>query len=291
MKVVRPHRSSYHLLRPLYNVLLDKLCHTGDEHVMERLAELCIFDKLMHKRPCGSAEQPAHYCRDPYLFAFRIEHLRSVAKTQRAHQLDRLASRNDARANLAHTLVFHGDDMREAMNEWRKLPETWMDPRSLEKLKSIQNQQEYHQACKRRFNTMLFEIFGNKSLVELCIRFPICSAEQPLPILINFANLWQRFRNSPEAKRARENSQAKTEPGATRLSKRIYALKQRRARGQWIADWIDKNWDHWYQLSQADQSLWIEHNNGDITREIAELQKQQQPRFPGAAECLASVQC
>ena len=181
--------------------------------------------------------------------------------------------------------------MRETMNEWRKLPETWMDPRSLEKLKSMKNHQEYHEACKRRFNTMLFQIFGNKSLVELCIRFPICSAEQPPPILTNFANLWQRFRNSPEAKTAHENSQAKTEPGATRLSKRIYALKQRRARGQWIADWIDKNWDHWYQLSQADQSLWIEHNNGDITREIAELQKQQQPRFPGAAECLASVQC
>ena len=100
---------------PLYDALLDKLCHTGDEHVMERLAELCIFDKLVHKRPCGSAEQPAHYCSDPYLFGLRIEHLLSVAKTQRAHQLDRLASRNDARANLAHTLVFHGGDMRETM--------------------------------------------------------------------------------------------------------------------------------------------------------------------------------
>ena len=33
---------------PLYDALLDKLCHTGDEDVMERLAELCIFDKLIH---------------------------------------------------------------------------------------------------------------------------------------------------------------------------------------------------------------------------------------------------
>ena len=89
----------------------------GDEDVMERLAELCIFDKLMHKRPCGSAKQPAHYCSDPYLLGLRTEHLLSVAKTQRAHQLDRLASRNDARVNLAHTLVFHGDNMRETMNE------------------------------------------------------------------------------------------------------------------------------------------------------------------------------
>jgi hypothetical protein len=276
---------------PLYNALLDKLCSTGDEDLMERLAELCIFDKLRHKPPCGSAEQPARYSEDPYSLGLRTENLLSVTNAQRANQLARLASRNDARANLPHALVFDGDDMKETMNEWRKQPQTWMDPRSLGHVKSMKNRQDYHKACKTRFNTMLFELFGNKSLVELCVRFPMCSAEQPLSILINFADVWRSFRDSPEANRARTNSQKKTEPGATRLSKQIYVLKQRQARGQWIADWIDENWCHWYQLRQADQSLWIEHNSGDITRRIAELQRQQEPRFPGAAECLASVQC
>ena len=134
---------------------------------------------------------------------------------------------------------------------------------------------------------MLFELFGNKALVELFIRFPICSVEQPASLLKSFADAWHSFRNTPEAQRARENS-TKNDTGEPRLSKQIFALQKSHARAQWVADWVDKDWNNWYQLSPADQSLWADHNNGTILRQIAELKEQQQQRFPGAAEILAT---
>ena len=51
-----------------------------------------------------------------------------------------------------------------------------MDGKSLEFVNTMKNNQAYHQACKNRFNRMLFQLFGNKSLVEIFVRFPICSA-------------------------------------------------------------------------------------------------------------------
>ena len=80
----------------------------------------------------------------------------------------------------------------------------------------------------------------------------------------------------------------KKERGEARLSKQIYDLRQRQKHAQWVADWVAEDSNNWCQLSQADQSLWIEHNEGAIQRQIADLQAQQQPKFPGAAEHLAA---
>ena len=134
---------------------------------------------------------------------------------------------------------------------------------------------------------MLFEVIGNRALVELFIRFPICSVEQPALLLKNFVEAWEDFRSTPEASRAREISQ-KNESGEARLSKQIYKLRQRQKHAEWLADWVADSWNNWYQLSQADQTLWIEHNDGTIRRQIADLRARQQPRFPGAAECVAA---
>ena len=272
---------------PLYNALLEKLSTTGDEGMMESLAECCVFDKLKFKQPYNSPEQPADKSDDPYLLGLRIEHLLAVANTQRSNQLARLASRHDPRATLSHELVFNTDDMIETMNAWRKQPETWMDVRSLKTVNALETQQAYHQAVKKRFTTMLFQLFGSKCLVELFIRFPICSVEQPASLLKSFAKAWQSFRNTPEADGAREISQ-RNETGEVRLSKQIYALQQSRKRAQWIAEWVDKDWNNWDKLSHDDQRLWSDHKKGTILRQITELRKQQQKRFPGAAEILAT---
>ena len=165
---------------PLYINLLDKLSTTGDEDIMEKLADLFIFDELKYKQPRSSAEQPAQNSDDPYLLGLRVEHLLSVTDTQRAKQIARLASRGDPRAEAPDALVFERKDMAETMNAWRSQPQTWMDPQSLQRVNAMMRQQDYHQACKSKFNTMLFEIFGNKALVELLVRFPIRSAAQAL---------------------------------------------------------------------------------------------------------------
>ena len=134
---------------------------------------------------------------------------------------------------------------------------------------------------------MLFQLFGNRPLVEQCIRFPICSVDQPASLLKSFGEALQNIRKSPEASRARENSK-KRETGEAGLSKQIYNLGQRLQRAQWVAGWVTEDWNNWYQLSQADQALWIEHNEGTIRRQIADLQARQQPRFAGAAERVAA---
>ena len=117
---------------------------------------------------------------------------------------------------------------------------------------------------------MLFELFGNRSLVELFIRFPICSVEQPASLLKNFAEAWQSFRDTQEATRARENSQ-RNETGEARLSKHIYVLRKRQKRAQWVADWVAEDWNNWYQFSHADQTLWVEHIDRTILRQIRRL--------------------
>ena len=97
------------------------------------------------------------------------------------------------------------------------------------------------------------------------------------------AKLSQYSRGQPGAGKFPKN-----ETGEARLSEKIYNLRQRQKRAQWVADWVAEDWNNWYQLSRADQTLWIEHNDGTIRRQIADLQARQQPRFPGAAECLAA---
>ena len=157
---------------------------------MESLADLFIFDQQKNKQPSGSAEQPAQNSDDPYLLGLRVEHLLSVTDTQRAKHIERLTSRGDPRAQAPDVFILEPKDMVETMNAWRSQPQTWMNPQSLQTVNAMERRQDYHQACKKRFNTMLFHIFGNRALVELLVRFPICSAAQPARMLGTFAKEW-----------------------------------------------------------------------------------------------------
>jgi hypothetical protein len=268
---------------PLYNDLLEKLSASDDTKSIDTLADLFIFQKLKWKKPHGSAEQPAQSSNDPYALGLRVEHLLNVTQTQRSHQIARLATRNDPRVDSPDTLEFSGRDMKEVMNTWRQQPETWMDPASLTKVKAMTTQQDYHQACKKRFNTMLFQLFGNKSLVETFIRIPICSGAQPASVLSTFAKAWRNVKDSPQVCTARENSQKQLKP---RLSKQIYNLRMMIKHGEWIAEWLATDPDNWYRLTVADQQLSLEYKQGNFKRQMAELRAQQQPKFPGITESL-----
>ena len=257
---------------PLYESFLRRLAATNDDGTLESLADFCIYDKLKFKQPYGSAAQPADQTDDPYELGLRMEHLLTVTHKQRSLHIERLGSKGDPRADSPDTLIFTGDDMAETLNTWRRHPETWSNA-----TQGI--------GGKGRFNAMLFEIFGNRALVEMFIRFPMCSAEQPAPLLRSFAERWQTWRESDEAKRVVELSQRK-EPGHVRLSKQINKLKDDERRGKWIAEWIQEDGSNWYRLSKRDQRLWKEFNEGRISDQIHELRhrQQQQPRTPGAAE-------
>ena len=145
---------------PLCNAFLDKLVLTGDEELVETLADFGIFDKLKFKKPYGSAEQPADKRDDPYELGLRTEHLLAVTNKQRSNHIERLASRHDVQAQFPNTLVFTSDDMKEIMNPWRKHPGTWSN--SLKDINDMQTPQAKHLKLKSNFNTMLFQIFGKK---------------------------------------------------------------------------------------------------------------------------------
>ena len=205
---------------------------------------------------------------------------------QRQLHINRLAARHDHRAQQGDSLIFNDDDMTEVLNQWRKEPQTWMRSDTLQNLSKLRPQAA-HQKTKGAFSTMLFELFGNKSLTETFIRFPICSAVQPASILKDFAKAWKACKDTDGYKRAREHSQPNQE---TRLSLQIYSLKKRADRAASIA--ASKNWNNWWELSPSERALWEEHQSGSIQRQIAELRKQQQPRFRGSASSIAhNMQC
>ena len=267
---------------PLYNALLEKLSNAGDEDAMERLADFCLHKDLKFKQPYGSAEQPADKQDDPYQLGLRMEHLLEVTDKQRNYQIARLRARKEHRALSPHTLIFNEEDMKEILNEWRKRPRTWMTQQSLDMIEDYRSgtRQDTHQAIKSRFSTMLFHLFGNKALVELFVRFPICSTEQPAEFLTTFAQDWQSIRDSPDHKTARDN--ARPNPGGVRISKQIHDLERKLQRRQLIEKWLYRDGYRWEELNRQDQFLWWQCAS-EITCQITALRQRQQPPYAGTA--------
>jgi len=263
--------------------LLEKLANTDDESIMESLASICLFGELQNKPPAVSAAQPDHDPRSPYDLGMRVECLLQKTNEQRELHIARLTERNDPRLRHRNGLIFDDTDMQEIMKAWKGQPETWMKNETLQKIENYTHQ-EWHQKVKSAFAMMLFALFGNKSLTEMCIRYPVCSAEQLAYILKGFAKAWEADKNNIELQEARE--QSKPNPDS-RLSKQIRALQQRAERAAWIRKWIAKDWNNWYNLSPKDQKLWHEHDDEYVRRQIVELRAQQQPRFSGAASSIA----
>ena len=217
---------------PLYDQLLQKLANTNDEGILASLASLCLFGELKNKAPVGSAAQPAEDLPGPYSLSQRIEWLLFQTNEQRRLHIDRLAARLDPRAKSWDTVIFNEDDMREELTEWRKRPETWMKSDTLQSLSTLDSPQAVHQKIHRAFSAMLFQLFGNKSLTETLIRFPLCSAAQPASLLKGFAEAWKAGKEATGYKKARKQSQPNQD---VRLSRQIYILKQRARRAAWIA--------------------------------------------------------
>ena len=131
---------------------------------------------------------------------------------------------------------------------------------------------------------MKFELFGNRSLVDICIRYPVCSAEQPADILKNFGRAWEEAQNDMGLQKAIEQSLPNDDP---RLSKQIRALRQVADRAAWIREWIAGDWNNWDWLSSEDRKLYRDFDAEANRRQIDELRARQQPKFPGAGSSIA----
>ena len=260
---------------PLYSALLKKIEKGSNENPMESFAELYMFDKLKFKQPYGSAEQPRNNIQDPYEVALRVEHLLQVTQEQRLKHIARLKERNDLRADQPDTVVFNGDDMSEILNAWRSQPRTWMRESTWQRLQNIESWQAYHQKLRGNFNTMLFQLFGNKALVDFFIRYPICSVDKPASLLENFREAWADFANSGERWLVQVQSRERA-----RLSKRICKLQERQKRAEELEQWVDNDWNNWCALSDADKSTYTEQKHGSIQREIDDLKAQKKRKIP-----------
>ena len=129
---------------------------------------------------------------------------------------------------------------------------------------------------------MLFEIFGNKTFVNFCIRFPLSSAAQPAESILKFVEGWVDYTNSDVASEAR--SRPNPEP---RLSKQAYQVTQSIKEGQWIHDWVKEDRSNGWQLSEAEKTLWYECTNGHLARKLADIKSKQIPKHKGAAHYIA----
>jgi len=160
-----------------------------------------------------------------------------------------------------------------------------MKNETLQKLKDCTVPQLNHQTTRGAFSTMKLELFGDKSLTDTCIRYRVCSAEQPASIFKDFADAWKEAHNSQELKN--EQLRSKTTKDSARLSKQIHALTVHRVHANKLVKLIDESWNNWYAISLKDRKLWEEHDDKYICRQIEELRSQQLPRFPGVSSSIA----
>ena len=263
---------------PLYSDLLRKLCHTEDHNILNVMERLFMFDKVKKINSHSNAAQLADMEGDCYERGRRIEHLLYLTSQQRHKHLVRLSERRDRRSRNPHGLVFTDKDMQEIMNRWRNRPEKWSNKYYDPTLTT----EERHRRIHANFNAFLFQIFGCKALVEMCIKFPICSADQPAFLLKKFTNDWLEWRGSPERDVLQKRYEKKGEYH-TRPSHEIWLLTQRYAAAKQVYEELQRNWNTWWHVTQDQRTLYYEFESGAITKQIQELQIQQQEKFPGAA--------
>ena len=97
-------------------------------------------------------------------------------------------------------------------------------------------QQDFHQACKQRFDTLLFQIFLAAALIRMFVRFPVCSAEQPLSVLTTSVGNWGRSKRVRwPIKRVKIHKKHGAETEQPDLS-----IETEYGVGQWIAKWFKR---------------------------------------------------
>lgn len=263
---------------PLYSALLRKLCHTEDHNILNVMERLFMFDKVKKIKSHSNAAQLADMEGNCYERGRRIEHLLTLTSHQRRKHLVRLSDRRDRRSRNPEGLVFTDKDMQEIMNRWRNRTDKW----SNQYYDPTLTAEERHRRIHANFNAFLFQIFGCKALVEMCIKFPICSADQPALFLKKFTNDWLEWRGSPEREDLKKRCEKKGD-NRTRPSQEIWLLTQRYGVAKQAYEKLQRNWNIWWDVGQDQRTLYYEFESGAITKQIQELQIQQQEKFPGAA--------
>ena len=124
-----------------------------------------------------------------------LENGRVVARCSKPARLaPAKAKKRYPRQNFPVNMRMNPDgDMKEIMNTWREIVESWMRPSTLENynwLMENRRHQEAHQLTKTAFSSYKFQLSGCKFLLDKLIELPLISvrygyssAERPASIL------------------------------------------------------------------------------------------------------------
>ena len=261
---------------PHYSSLLRKL--TSDDAKQEWAS--VVMDGLEKSgKPKSSAEQSAEERAD------QIENLLTVTLNLRIQHLGRLWKKRDPRVWNASQkefsgsdmdVVFTGTDIIEIRRAWKNDFPTWCNNPETQKMKpGHQQQRKLH----RTFPTMMHQICGNKRMVDLFLRFPVYTTEEPAPLLQSFMAAQKEVEDKSKAADA---TNAKPS-GAMRLSQEIYNLSKDMRRAEEVNAWISRGWTpHGCDARRCEA-----YKKGELQSKIQQLRAKQVPRSTGKSQAIA----
>ena len=241
---------------PLFDELLEVLDAEKDGAgvlLFDEIVRTYMFDRLKPTSVRDAVENCFHAC--------------SVVRQK---HFCRLLQNSDDRASDGWRglkgIEFTTDDMKIVMNDWRNCPEMWMHEDNLRLLGS-KRRQEQHALKKSKFSTYLFELIGNKDLVDLFIRVPIASAEQPAAALRSFMAKWEEHRQSPAHQRAVQKSQQKG-AGHKRISQQIWEAKRQLDQAERLSRQVEDATLDFFKLDKSSQALVEDFQTGALKKRL-----------------------
>ena len=146
-----------------------------------------------------------------------------------------------------------------------------------------------------KFHAHLFQYFGSKGIVQLCLRYDLCNAQANTSIFSQFLWAYHVQLNSPEHMAARKISEKRDEQHV-RLSRRIYQMRLRLKEGARLQCLLDEGITLYQELSDEQKetlnmcgSGYYEFNNmrfvSSLEHQMVLLKQQQEPRgqkYPSA---------
>ena len=267
---------------PLYNALLIKLAESDDQFILEDMAGFGVHKEHAKKEPFGSAAKPASQLENPYDLGRRLENMLQRTNRLRAEYIGILKEQGDHRAHTPDKLIFDNTDMSKIINRWRNNPEEWSDAQ----LDPTLTPQERGRRLKSKFNTMLLNLVGNRELVHLFIKYPICDSPDPAAILRDFHSARQQWKASDHAI-AMSAPPPPHEPGQERPSKQLWRLKRDYEHGQKLSAHVCCVGPHvMFSWTLADQQCYCDFISGQQFAKMKSAEKATRPPCHGAAQAI-----
>jgi len=261
---------------PNYNRLLEKAAQCADPNVLQDLDRIFVTEtRAEHHSGARNYER-----FDSYDSGIKYEKVLAITKEKRDQYIWRLRGNNDSRVWNEHDrdeLIFEEEDMRQIMNAWKADWRSWSDKSKRTKPHG-------------NFSTMLFQLLGSKALVQLLVKYPICTTRNPAELLRGLVRGMAAYKNSGEYQDAHNNSHWPAR------RKKIARLKQKRVKAQQIVNEVRSDWDAWNYMTNEQKQLWWSYTLGELDDEIATAE-QAPPRAPfrgiaeGVARCVENLQC